>query len=75
MDGVLLEAKGLGYAEFVKNGRFHPWFRGQDELLAQAERQLRAAGDFVIRWHVAEEEAVEAIRDLLARNGVTAQLG
>ena len=25
-DGILLETKGPGYAGFVKNGSFKPWF-------------------------------------------------
>ena len=34
--GILLDAKGPGYATFVRNGEFQPWFRGADDLVAQA---------------------------------------
>ena len=39
--GVLLDAKGPGYATFVRNGQFQPWFRGADGLVDQAQRQAR----------------------------------
>lgn len=44
-DGVLLEAKGLGYANFVKNGEFAEWFKdtGLKSLLDQVKRQRDAA--------------------------------
>ena len=37
--GVLVDAKGAGYAKPLKNGEFRPWFRGQDSLVEQAIRQ------------------------------------
>lgn len=43
-DGVLQEAKGPGYANFVENGDFQPWYRGANALAEQATRQLAAAG-------------------------------
>ena len=67
-DGVLLEAKGPGYAnKFLDNLEPKPWFKssGADQLRQQAVRQSRAAKGVPIRWHVAEKEAAEAIRDLL----------
>ncbi len=68
--GVLLDAKGPGYASFVRNGRFQPWYRGGDELVDQARRQVGAANGSPIRWHVAEQEAADAMRSLLQRNGI-----
>ena len=69
--GVLIEAKGPGYAKFVKNGQFRDWFSGADELVDQAQRQLRAAKGTPIRWNVAEADAVIAIRNLLVDRGIT----
>ena len=70
IDGVLLEVKGPGYANFVKNGEFARWFRGAGQLVEQAERQLRAAGGTPIRWHFAEESAAEATRSLFLRERI-----
>lgn len=69
--GVLLDAKGPGYATFVRNGQFQPWFRGADDLVAQAQRQLGAAGGTPIRWHFAEQAAADATRNLLRSRGIT----
>lgn len=68
-DGVLLEAKGPGYAKFFEELEPKDWFRhsGAQGLIEQARRQLsRTQGTGIpIRWHVAEESAAEAIRLLL----------
>jgi RHS repeat-associated protein len=69
--GSLLDAKGPGYAKFVKNGEFLPWYNGADSLVAQAQRQLAAAGGTPIDWRVAEPEAATAMRNLFANNGIT----
>jgi hypothetical protein len=70
-DGVLFDAKGPGYASFVKDGRFRRWFAGAGELVDQAGRQVRVAGGVPIVWHVAEPQAARAIRRLLAANGLS----
>ncbi len=64
-DGVLLEAKGPGYLNFVKNGRFTRFFTGADDIVEQAKSQLAAAGELKVRWHVAEAETAQAIGVLL----------
>jgi len=69
--GVLLDAKGPGYAAFVRNGQFEPWFRGADDLVNQARRQVVAASGTRIQWHFAEEAAADATRDLLRSKGIT----
>jgi len=71
-DGVLLEAKGPGYAnKFLESREPKPWFKhsGAKALVDQARRQLNAARKTgtPIRWHVAEEKTAEAIR-LLFKN-------
>lgn len=69
-DGVLLDAKGPGYATFVdSNGQFKPWFTGDQSLLTQAASQINAAGGSPIIWHVAEPSAATAIQNLLQTNG------
>lgn len=68
--GTLLDAKAPGYASFVKNGEFRSFFRGQDSLLSQAQRQVTAAQGVPITWHVAEPTAADAMRALLSTNRV-----
>ena len=72
-NGVLLEAKGPGYANFVKNGVFRKWFmrKGGKELLDQAHRQIQAAGGVAIHWHFAEEAAAMATRALFHKEGIS----
>ena len=67
--GVLLEAKGPGYAnKFLDDLEPKAWFKnsGAKDLVKQARRQLRAAQETgtPIRWHIAEEKTAEAIRIL-----------
>ncbi|MGE6763123.1 Tox-REase-5 domain-containing protein [Corallococcus interemptor] len=75
-DGVLLEAKGLGYAEFFE-ANFAPkhWFDASgkaDDLVDQATRQRDIVLNAGIRieWHVAEKHAADALKQLLKSNGV-----
>jgi RHS repeat-associated protein len=70
-NGVLLEAKGPGYAKFVSNGQFKPFFAGADALVAQAQRQLAVAGGARIQWSVAEAETATAIKNLFASRGIS----
>jgi hypothetical protein len=74
-DGVLLEAKGPGYAnKFLDSLEPKPWFKpsGAKALVDQARRQLGAAmkTGTPIRWHVAEEKVATAIRLLFKDKGV-----
>ncbi len=65
-NGVLLDAKGPGYANFVNSdGEFQPWFNGQQSLLNQARSQIEAANGVPITWSVAEPSATSAIQNLL----------
>ncbi|WP_108985580.1 Tox-REase-5 domain-containing protein [Candidatus Phycosocius bacilliformis] len=68
--GAFLEAKGPGYATFVKNGEFRSWFTGKDALVSQVQRQVAAANGTPIIWHVAEAKAADAMRALFATNKV-----
>jgi hypothetical protein len=74
-DGVLLEAKGPGYAnKFLDTLEPRPWFEpsGAKALVDQAKRQLEATmkTGTPIRWHVAEEKVADAIRLLFKRERV-----
>ena len=68
--GKLLEAKGEGYAKWVKNGEFLEIFEGRDQLIEQMKRQGRVADGMPIVWHVAESAAVDAMRALLRESKV-----
>ncbi len=73
-DGVLLEAKGRGYAnKFNDDLTPKKWFApsGAKEILEQARRQLQLAGSTRIRWHVAEEKAADAIQKLLQNGNIS----
>ena len=75
-DGVLLEAKGPGYAnKFLDNLDPRRWFKnsGARDLVDQARRQRDAARvtSTPVRWHVAEEKTAEALRLLLRDAKVT----
>jgi RHS repeat-associated protein len=69
--GTLIDAKGAGYANFVRNGEFVDWFRGGDALVEQAQRQVQAAGGTPIQWHFAESAAAGAAQKLLKEAGVS----
>jgi Restriction endonuclease fold toxin 5 len=73
-DGVLLEAKGPGYAQFFDGLEPKYWFRpsGAQELIAQAKRQsekIRGMG-IPVEWHVAEKQVADALRLLFERNDI-----
>ncbi|RKH43474.1 Tox-REase-5 domain-containing protein [Corallococcus sicarius] len=74
-DGVLLEAKGPGYAnKFLDNLDPKIWFQssGARSLVEQAQRQLQASKGTgaSIRWLIAEEKTAEAIRMLFQKEKV-----
>jgi hypothetical protein len=70
-DGSLVDGKGPNYDnKFLDTLEPEPWFKetGAQELLDNAERQLRIANGIPIRWQVAESKAARAIRKLLEEN-------
>jgi hypothetical protein len=70
--GVLLDAKGPGYASFVgTNGEFQSWWGGAGDFVSQAQRQLGVAGGVPIEWHFAEDAAARATRLLFQQNGIS----
>lgn len=69
--GVLLEAKGTGYAKWIDdNLEFVEFFQGRRQMLEQAQRQFRAARGTPIRWIVAEEKLAGALRLQFEREGL-----
>ncbi|WP_199727988.1 restriction endonuclease fold toxin 5 domain-containing protein [Corallococcus sp. CA049B] len=63
VDDLLLEAKGAGYAKFIKdNMELKDFYRGFDKVLAQAVRQSRLAQGKRIRWIVAEKRFADLLR-------------
>lgn len=68
--GSSLDAKGFGYARFVREGQFRSWWRGADSFVDQARRQVQAARVTPIQWHFAEAAAAHATRNLFQSRGV-----
>jgi len=69
--GVLLEVKANGYAQWItKKLDFLPNFKGALKLLEQAKSQFRIANGTPIRWIVAEEKLAGALRKLFKANGL-----
>ena len=75
-DGILLEAKGPGYANFVKDGKFATWWEetGLKGLLEQARRQQTAAQGRRIQWHFAEEEPARLIKELFKKRTINIEV-
>jgi RHS repeat-associated protein len=71
-NGVLLDAKGK-YAQFVdkETGEFKSWFSGRKSLVDEARRQINASEGAAIRWHFAEESAMNATKALFRDEGIT----
>jgi hypothetical protein len=69
-DGVLLEAKGLGYESFIKNGELLPFFDARMRTLKQARNQSRAAQGKPVIWSVADQATVDAVKRLLNERSV-----
>ena len=61
-DGVLIDAKGPGYAHLIG----HDWNTVEDELIDTANRQARAAARTrtPIEWRIAEPELAAHLQDL-----------
>jgi hypothetical protein len=69
--GILLEAKGTGYAKHIPNAvENRGWYRGYEKMVEQAQRQVRAARGTPIEWHFAEKEAADFARELFKNKGL-----
>jgi hypothetical protein len=74
-DGTnLLDAKGPGYSNFLdQNGNWKGWFQesgGMQDLIDEAESQVRSSGGNPVVWHVAEQDAATAMQKLVGPMGV-----
>ncbi|MER8409668.1 Tox-REase-5 domain-containing protein, partial [Mesorhizobium sp. M1307] len=70
-NGVLVDAKGPGYAKFVKDGEFRDdWWEGRQKLLDQAQRQTVAAKGNPITWTFAEQKAADAAKKLFKQEKI-----
>lgn len=68
--GRLIETKG-SYDNFVdKNGNFRSWFRGAEDLVAQARRQINAAQGAPIDWYFSHEKTMNATMQLFKENSI-----
>ena len=68
-DGVLLETKGPGYQELLRKMQGKEWFDGLNEMVGQAQRQLRASGGSPVHWHFAEQGVANLLNKLLKEKG------
>jgi hypothetical protein len=73
-EGVLLEVKARGYEKWFDEdlNPTYEFYEGLDNILGQAERQLRVAGGLPVRWHVAEPRMVAVLRKYFDANGFQA---
>ena len=76
-DGVLLEAKGEGYAqhldEFGSPKSYMTGFKAMTDQLVAQGRIAEAAG-VPLRWHVAEEPLARYLREFAKENKVTVEI-
>jgi hypothetical protein len=69
--GVLLEVKGPGYAQWLTQKLdFLPIFKGRLKLLEQARRQFEVANGTPVRWIVAEEKVAGALKKMFKGAGL-----
>jgi hypothetical protein len=71
-DGVLLEAKGIGYDKWFTadlEPKFN--FQGLESLREQARKQARLAGGVCVRWYVAEPRMVAILQKLFREARIT----
>jgi hypothetical protein len=61
-DGAMIEAKGLGYADMLKNDYMNRILK--DEWKKQARSQVDAAQWRTVEWFFAEQEAADTARDI-----------
>jgi hypothetical protein len=70
--GVLLEAKGIGYEQFFDSKLTpKPFYQGLKKLINKARNQSRVANGIPVRWHVAEPRMVAILEKIFAQEGIT----
>ncbi|MBZ4377188.1 Tox-REase-5 domain-containing protein, partial [Corallococcus sp. AS-1-6] len=74
-ENLLLEAKGPGYEKFFGTDlKAKEFFKKENALVDQAQRQLRVSGGMRVRWVVAEEKFADALRALFRRRNVRVEV-
>ena len=75
-EGVLIEAKGPGYAQFLKadGSGWQEFFTGWEPMRRQLERQVSAAAGTPVQWHVAEEGVARFIRKYVTDQGLPVEV-
>jgi len=69
-DSVLLDAKS-GMKNFVgEDGNFKSWLKGADNMVDQANKQLKAADGAPIQWHFEDKSVMEATQNLFKKNDI-----
>jgi len=71
--GILIEAKGTGYAEPLLRSDFMKEMFERD-WLSQATRQINASGGRPIQWHFAERAAADDARELFVEKKLNIQV-
>ncbi|MBZ4331070.1 Tox-REase-5 domain-containing protein, partial [Corallococcus sp. AS-1-12] len=75
VENLLLEAKGPGYEQFFGTDlKAKDFFKKENALVDQAQRQLRVSGGMRVRWVVAEEKFADALRALFRRRNVRVEV-
>ncbi len=67
-NGVLIEAKGMGYANALRNPNSLRAYYILKRFEKQSARQIEAAQGRPIEWHFAEEDAADFVRAWFARD-------
>jgi hypothetical protein len=69
-DGTMLEAKGPQYEKHMADSdQWEIYFRGDDEIKRQIERQSQAAVGRIVEWHFAEEPVADYYKKWAASKG------
>jgi hypothetical protein len=70
-EDLLLEAKGPGYAKFIKDDMSQKeFFRGFRKMIEQAKRQFDLVEGTRIRWYVAEKRLGDFLRRAFGEEGI-----
>lgn len=66
---VYMEAK-YDYGRFVRDGSYEHWFEGSDGLVAQAQRQIKAAEGRAIEWRFSDPVGAAVTQQLFSSEGI-----
>jgi hypothetical protein len=70
--GVMIEAKGTGYAAILADGETSfVWRRVEEKMVRQANAQIQAAQGRPIEWYFAERTVADYMTKVFANNGLS----